>query len=224
MNTHTLTFPTFLPGNSARPTVGQGSRIPVWLQDLSRDVRAKLPARDLGSRAERRLLATAQRGRRIVLGTPAAPYEPLLLSGAPLAALRSFEDLDIVITTRSPEICEDLALLVELDARHAITVDMVIASDDPSSPDLAEQLRAVASLAAEGITARLVIGGLAKPKSKRRHHQISANLRRLFETARQSRVFDISASEPTDTAGGWEPLVQRLRLEYGFPSRLPGRG
>lgn len=225
MNTHSLTFPTLVPGLTSRPANarprGRGSRLPAVLKDLQ----ARLPARDLASQADKRLLRSARRGQRIVLGTLETPYEPLLLNGAPLTALRQFSDLEIVITTRSPEIREELALLVELDVRHAVTVDMVIATGDPSSPDLQEQLFAVAALAAEGLTTRLVMAGLPEVENGRRH-RVAADLRRLFESAHQSRAFDVTLfdGEAAETPTGWNPLIQRLRLEYGFPCRLPGRG
>ncbi|MEM7353684.1 MAG: hypothetical protein AAF657_22995, partial [Acidobacteriota bacterium] len=130
----------------------------------------------------------------------------------------------VVITTRSPEICEELALLIELDVRHAVTVDFLIATGDPTSPDLEEQLRAVDILAAEGLTTRLVLGALAQAENGAPLHRTAANLRRLFEIARRSRAFDVTVAESADVSSDVVQLVERLQLEYGFPSRLPGRG
>ncbi|MCP3956233.1 MAG: hypothetical protein GY719_00080 [bacterium] len=171
---------------------------------------------------------SARRGRRIVLGTAELPYEPLVLDGAPLSALRAFEGLEVAITTSSPEIAEHLDLLIELDRRHAVSVDMLLACLDPDSTDLSERLRAVSSLGADGITTRVVAaepadlpgGQLARPAAERR-------LRRLFETVRDVPVFDVAAT-PADAEelrhGEWHRVLQRLRFEHGFPRRLPGRG
>ena len=224
MQTNTLTFPNFLPGTSAnRAPASSGRRLLRELR-LPKDLRllealkARMPAHDPALRIERRLQKSAQRGRRIVLGSHETPYEPLVLDGAPLTALQQFEGLDIVVTTRSPEIREKLDLLVKLDRCHAVTVDMLVATCTPESTDLRERLDAVSTLAAEGLTLRLVATDLPESEVTPR---AAAHLRYLFEEARESRAFDVTAS---GGAPEWDLLVQRLRLEYGFPGRLPGRG
>ncbi|MEM7584848.1 MAG: hypothetical protein AAF560_15760 [Acidobacteriota bacterium] len=172
-------------------------------------------------KVEKTLCKSAQRGRRIVLGTAEVPYEPLILEGAPLAALEQFEDLEIVITTRSPEIREQLELLVELDRKHAITVDMLVATDDPESPDVEERLAAVAALAAEGITTRIITTDLPEGRSDAGPRRTELIVRELFKAARKCQAYDVASSSPS--LGG-RRLIQRLRLEYGFPRLLPGRG
>ncbi len=234
MHTNTLTIPTFLPGASPSPRSAnseprgllQQLRLPRELR-LPRDLRlvaalrAKMPARDPVLQLEKRLQKSAQRGRRVILGTAELPYDPLILGGAPLAALEQFEGLDIVLSTSSPEIREKLDLLIELDRRHAITVDMLVATCDPRSPDLRERLSAVSALAAEGLTTRLVATDLPEARGGELPRRAAAQLRLLFEEARDCRAFDVAATE-----GGpeWGLLIQRLRLEHGFPCRLPGRG
>lgn len=209
MYSDSLTFPASLPGFSPRPRL----RIPNLLQSLKQ----RLPAGESdGARLERRLRRNAARGRRIVLGTADAPYEPLVLGAAPLAALESFTGLSIVVTTRSPEIVEHLEQLAELDQRHAVLVDVLTATLDPASPDLRERLRAVAALAAEGITTRLVV---TEPLTSACNAE--AGLLRLFAAAAERRVYDVMSGGPSPA---WNRLVDRLRLEYGFPRAPPGRG
>ena len=198
MYSNTLTFPTPLADLS--PRTDPRLRIPNLLQGLKAALpRRHSPPAAVGARLEQRLRRTAARGLRIVLGTAEQPYEPLALSGAPLAALLPFEGLEVAITTGSPEILEQLDLLAELDQRHAVTVDLLAASLDPVSPDLRERLRAVAALSAEGLTARLVVA--APPGLE------------------QGLPSPAVGHDPT-----WKRLVHGLRLEHGFPRSLPGRG
>jgi DNA repair photolyase len=157
-----------------------------------------------------------------MLGTRELPYDPLALGGAPLTALRRFDGLAIAITTRSSEILEQLDLLVELDQRHAITVDLLIASFEPGTADLEERLRTAAALSAQGITTRLVLTGL-HPGPISEH--AASSLRQLFEAARECRAFDVTASFARGAGEeAWSPLLRCLRLETGFPRAVPGRG
>ncbi len=217
MQTNTLTFPTLLPALAPRPADRQrGPRISSLLKDLK--ARKAASARE-ARHFEKRLRKTAERGQRIVLGSADQPFDPLVLGGAPLAALRRFEDLEIAVTTRSPEILEQLDLLIELDQRHTVAVDMLIATGDPGSPDLRERLKAVSTLAAEGITTRLVATGL--PDLVTGRQQAESWTRKLFEAAWESRAYDVTAA---GQATAWSNLFRRLRLELGFPRPLPGRG
>ena len=170
---------------------------------------------------EKQLRRSAARGHHIVLGTAEQPYEPLILGGAPLIALRGFEDLELTITTRSPEIGEQTGLLAELDQRHAVTVDVLIAACDVEGSDLREQLRAASALAAEGLTTRLLVCEPAAITEGEVPRRVEAGVPRLFESARQHLVYDVLPRGGTEV---WRRLVERLRLEYGFPRRLPGRG
>ncbi len=223
MHTNSLSLPSFLPASN-RPSRTEPRRWHEVLQDLGllTGIKARLAANETASeKAEKLVCKSARRGQRIVLGTTETPYEPLVLNGAPLAALRQFQDLEIVITTRSPEILEDLELLIELDRTHAVTVDMLIATDDPSSSDLRERLQTLATLAAEGITTRLITTDLPSESDDSRPRQTELQIRQLFKAARDCRAFDVATTSPL--LGG-SRLVQRLRLEYGFPRQLPGRG
>ena len=173
MQPNTLTFPAAFPGLAPR---SDSRRLHDLLQRLRSRWLLDDPAR---ARAEKRLRRTARRGRRIVLGTAELPYEPLLLDGAPLQALRAFDGLEVAVTTRAPEIVEQLDLLIELDRRHAVSVDLLVACLDPESPDLRERLRAAAALGAEGITTRLVALEPAGLSGGRLGRAGEARLRRL---------------------------------------------
>src|SRR5919106_3577008 len=117
------------------------------------------PVRQEAPPWELRLRRAARKGGPVVLGTAEEPYN----GGASLASLLRFEGLEVSITARSPEILRDLDVLVELDRKGSVTVDMVLAAVDPflsrrleprleqKTADPKARLQAVARLAAEGI-------------------------------------------------------------------------
>ncbi len=219
----------FFPGRAPRPDGSAASpgragarrrwpRVPAVLSPAGgKNRRGTRCART----TERYLSRLARRGQRIELGTPEQPYEPLAQGWPPLAALRRFDGLAVTITTRSSEILEQLDLLVELDRRHTVAVDVLIASLEPGSVDLEERLRAVSALSSHGITSRLLLTDLPDlPLSA----GAACSIRQLFEAARDRRAFDVVAV-PCGVAGEeWLRLVRYLRLEMGFPRSAPGRG
>lgn len=169
--------------------------------------------------AERRVCRLARRGQPIALGALEQPYEPLAQGAAPLAALRRFDGLAITITTRSSEILEHLDLLIELDQRHVVSVDVLVAF--PDSPDRQENMRAVSALSSHGITTRLVFTDVpCLPPSG----DVTSGLRRLFEAARACRAFDVAATFHGVETAQEQRLVRHLRLEMAFPDTAPGRG
>lgn len=173
----------------------------------------RAPLRRGGEPSEKRLLAAAAKGKSIAVGSRDRPYEPAAAARSPWRLLRPFHGLTITITTRSPEILRERSILAELDRRHAVTVDVVIA--DPGL-DTRAALRTVRGLAGEGLTTRVVV---RRPPAGR---VAEARLRRLFEAARRAGAFDVVACP---AGGGSEPpLFRQLRLEHGFPRSLPGRG
>ena len=132
--------------------------------------------------AEWALLRTLRRrdleGEPIALGDHTDPYLPapgvaveerLGITRSLLETLTSTEGLTLSLTTRSPLVLRDLDLLTQLDRRHAVTVNVPIPALDPDlvralepeSPEPEERLRTLAALAAEGLTARLLIRPLA---------------------------------------------------------------
>lgn len=187
----------------------------------------------------------ARRGEPVSLGTAEDPYAPPADSRSPLAALRQSEGLEVAVTTRSPEILRDLDLLVDLDRRCSVTVDMVLAALDPflvrrlepGAPDPKARLRAVARLAAEGIAVRLVCTPLREGLNDK-----EGALRPLFAAAREAGALDVvpvqdrplrfarlralSRWHLPESAGFDARLAvfRRLRLEHGFPRPVAGRG
>jgi hypothetical protein len=200
---------------------------------------------------ERKLRRAALRGQPIVLGTVDIPYEPvrrlrhpgfnrsplaaLDLSGTPgmsetLGTTGIAEGLAVSITTRSPLILRDLDLLAELDRRHAVTVHVTLPTVDPvladrlepGAPDPRARLRAVRQLAEEGIDTQVVCSPVLAGENDGEEV-----LRQLFAEVREAGANDMTAS-----AAHLRPAVRDrflatfrlLRLEYGFPQGLPGRG
>lgn len=128
------------------------------------------------------LLRTLRRrdlaGEAVALGEAADPYLPapgaaveerLGVTRSLLEALSEAEGLTLSLTTRSPLVLRDLDLLAKLDRRHAVTVNVpvpaldgeMVAALEPETPRPEERLRALAGLAAEGLTARLLVRPLA---------------------------------------------------------------
>lgn len=140
------------------------------------------------------------------------------------------EGLAVSITTRSPLILRDLDLLAELDRRHAVTVHVTLPTVDPvladrlepGAPDPRARLRAVRQLAEEGIDTRVVCSPVLSGENDGEEV-----LRQLFAEVREAGANDMTAS-----AAHLRPAVRDrflstfrlLRLEYGFPQGLPGRG
>jgi DNA repair photolyase len=166
---------------------------------------------------ERRVRRSLLRREPIVAGTAAAPYAPG--SGSPLRMLLAEEGLEIVLTTASPRILRDLDLLVELDRRHSVAVRMAVpawGTDDPEP-----RMRAVRGLAAEGIAASVLLQ--AAPDGRGGEEA----LRFLLEEAREAGAHDVEIDPGALRRGERARLLatfRRLRLEYGFPRGLAGRG
>jgi DNA repair photolyase len=115
----------------------------------------------------RRLRRTDLRGQTIAIGTATDPYQPAEkqfgITRSLLEAFREAEGLALSITTKSPLVLRDLDLLVELDRRHAIEVNVTLTTVDPArarriegnAPDPQARLRAVARLAEAGIATQI---------------------------------------------------------------------
>jgi len=184
----------------------------------------------------------------VVLGTAGA--DPYTVESGQAAFVRSLlqallrvEGLEVAITTRSPRILQDLSLLIELDQRHAVRVDVPLPAIDPElalrieprepAPDA--RLWAVSQLAAEGITTRVVV----KPVLPGVNDGEDA-LQALFEAAAEVGAGDVVLDTvpaaraqlslwpgAKKSGPGREALLtlfRRLRLEHGFPKTQPGRG
>jgi DNA repair photolyase len=160
-----------------------------------------------------------------------------------LQSLTRVEGLEVLITTRSPRILQDLSLLIELDQKHAVQVDVPVPAADPElsrrieprEPEPEARLWAVSQLSAEGITTRVVV----KPLLPGVNDGEDA-LQALFAAAAEAGACDILLDPPPaarsqlslwpgarKTGPGRDTLLtlfRRLRLEHGFPRALPGRG
>ncbi|HEX6904509.1 MAG TPA: hypothetical protein VF789_32675 [Thermoanaerobaculia bacterium] len=171
---------------------------------------------------ERELRRAVARKEPIVIGSAADPYDPAV-QGTARSLLEIFlrqDGLEISIVTHSPRVENDRELFVELDKRHAITLRMVV--DIAEAADPAPRMRAARALASEGITTVL----LCCPASAGTDEG-EAGLRPLLEEARESGVFDVeieAAALPRAERPGVLATFRRLRLEYGFPLNVPGRG
>lgn len=160
-----------------------------------------------------------------------------------LQSLAHADGLEIQITTRSPRILQDLSLLTELDQKHVVQVDVPLPALDPElarrieprEPEPDARLWAVSQLAAEGITARVLVKPILPGVNDGEE-----DLQALFAAAADAGACDILL-EPVPAARsqlslwpgarksgpGREALLtlfRRLRLEHGFPRALPGRG
>jgi DNA repair photolyase len=176
---------------------------------------------------ERRVRRAAVRREPVLLGTVAAPYEPVR-ENSPLAALLPLGDgLKVEITTASPRIAGEVELLADLDRRHSVTVRMI--APLPSRFDPGPRLRAAQTLASEGITTFLLIAPAA-PASLPNAAPNEADLRRLFAAAREAELHDVEIASDNfrrlrrDERDDWADTLRQFRWEYGFPQRTAGRG
>lgn len=163
---------------------------------------------------ERKLRKAVLRREPISLGTLAAPYEPAAgREAGPLEALLKEEGLKVSITTATPRILREIDLLVDLDRRHSVTVRMAV----PLVEDPGPRMRAVRALAAEGIATGVLLTGTA----------VEEELRGLLQEAWEAGAWDVEIEAGAPKRSGKTPLLatfRRLRLEYGFPRGVPGRG
>lgn len=174
------------------------------------------------------LQPVVRRAHAVILGGREDPYATTAAaawSRGVLEDLLQLEGLEISLTTASPRILTDRALLAELDRRHTVNVDLALAAVDlelarrlePRAPEPRSLLAAGARLAAEGITVRL----LCRPMTLG-VNTLERALRPLFEAARALGALDVRP----DPAARREHLgaFERLRLLHGFPQRRAGRG
>lgn len=141
------------------------------------------------------------------------------------AALRK-EPAPLSVAIRSPLSPRHLDLLVELDRRHSVTVDVEIpAADAEGARPL---LKTVSRLAAEGIATRVVC-----PPAAQGTRDGEETLRSLLAAAREAGAWDVAAEIPSRfrfirLRKGRDrnrlATFRRLRLEYGFPRPVSGRG
>ena len=195
--------------------------------DPRRDFESRIFVKSGGREAlERQLKRASLRGEAIVIGTVTDPYQPAErrhgITRSLLEALRAAAGLDLSISTKSPLILRDLALLAELDRRHAVTVNISLTTTDPElsqriepqAPDPRARLRALARLAGEGIATRLHCMPILPRLTDR-----AAVLAPLLQAAHQAGAFD-AAGGPLELRG-----AARARfwpwLRREFPDLVP---
>jgi len=168
---------------------------------------------DADARLERQVRRSLLRREPVVLGTAAEPYAPVL-SRSPLHLLLAEEGLEIRITTSTPRIQREIDLLVELDRRHSVEVRMLVRSVGDSPP----LLEAVRGLAAEGIAMTLLFQAFPGGEE---------TLRFLLEETLAAGALEVemeTGSLRRSERARLLALFRRLRLEYGFPRGMVGRG
>ena len=146
----------------------------------------------------------------LVLGTLERPWDPTVgLSFATLhELLRERQPIAIRIACRSPRLLHDAPLLADLDQRHAVQVDVPIASARDGAAFVL-----VRALGDRGVAASLVATEFPG--------EVAA--RSWMRDARAALAADVRLALPPGDSRG-ELRFARLRLEYGFPRALPGRG
>jgi DNA repair photolyase len=162
---------------------------------------------------DRKLRRAILRREPVSLGTVAAPYEPAAgREASPLERLLKEEGLEVSILTATPRILREIDLLVDLDRRHSVTVRMAVPLADPEP-----RMRAVRALAAEGIATSVLLSGASGEEE----------LRGLLQEAWEAGAWDVAIEAGSSKRSGKTPLLatfRRLRLEYGFPRGMAGRG
>jgi DNA repair photolyase len=179
-----------------------------------------------GEALARRLKRSALAGESIAIGTVTDPYQPAErhhgVTRSLLAALRGAAGLDLSITTKSPLILRDLALLTELDRRHTLTINLTVTTADPElarrlepqAPDPRARLQAMAALAGEGLATRL----FAMPLLPRITDRAEV-LEPLLAAARSAGAYDVVAAPLFLRAAARRSFWPWLRRE--FPELVP---
>lgn len=171
----------------------------------------------------------------------ADPYQPAeshyKITRSILEALRDSKGMEVSITTRSPLILRDLALLTELDARHTVSINVAVPTAssalcrrlEPYAPDPEARLRAVAGLAREGLAVSVDASPLMPGINDGREA-----LKPLFEEAKLAGAVDVTAQvldlKSLDRKaffawleGEFPELVSRYRQSFGWRDTLQPR-
>ena len=148
-----------------KTAAGALGALPPWLA-FEKQILVKTSAAAV---LRRTLFPARMAGTSLVIGTATDPYQPaerrFQLTRSILDALRGWRGLSLGIITKSPLILRDLDLLVELNRRHELSVNISIASVDgpllrrieARSPAPHTRLRALKGLVDAGIHAGLLV-------------------------------------------------------------------
>lgn len=127
----------------------------------------------------------------ILIGSATDPYQPaerrFRITRAALERLRTAPPVSLGIITKSPMVCRDIDVLLELQERHRVTVNISLISVsrrlirlfEVRSPMPHVRLRAVRTLVDAGVNAGLLVAPILPGIS-----DSAGNLRRLLEAAK----------------------------------------
>lgn len=189
----------------------------------------------------RKLRRAALHGQPIAIGTATDPYQPAEelygVTRSLLDVFRRVEGLQISLSTKSPLVLRDLDLLIELDRRHAVTVQVTVTTLDPElaarlepgAPEPRARLEAVARLSEEGIATSVLCMPVAPGVNDG-----EKELAPLLSAARDAGAVDVRASalffRPAARERYWAWLAEekphllpRYRRLYGRGDFLPAR-
>ena len=199
------------PGRSADDTAHWGRR---WRR-----------LRDAIVPPQERVLRAARRGRPVILGTAAEPWETLPERRKLLSCLDGYRGLRLRLTCRDDRVVEDIEILSWLDRDHAVRVEFRLDAARLvrrgfDSPYVARLCRAVRRLAAAGLETRLVL----EPTSEAPGRRLESDLRRLADELADAGASDLLLTD--DAGDAWSRVVEPLRLSHGFEGSvgLVGRG
>ncbi len=176
---------------------GQGFLdLDAWERGLAGDLTA-------GEGAGMALLARLRRAARqrepIAIGTLADPYggRRARRTRRVLEICRDVEGLALSLTTRSPWVLRDLGLLAEIDAYHAVSIDVPITAADPAvarrlepaAAEPADRFATVAALAEQGISTAVWCLPIVAGENDREEV-----LAPLFAAAREAGARDVLAA------------------------------
>ena len=146
----------------------------------------------------RKIRKSDLQGQPISIGTATDPYQPAeshyRITRSILEAFREADGLTLSIMTKSPLVLRDLDLLIELDRKHAVTVDLTMTTLDPGlarkieqrAPDPQARLRTLRKLTAAGLSTAVlcmpVMPGINDSEDQ---------LEPLFEAARDGGARDV---------------------------------
>ena len=174
---------------------------------------------------EERVLRAARRGRPVILGTAAEPWETLPERRRLLSCLDGYRGLRLRLTCRDDRVLEDAEILSWLDRDHAVRVEFRLDATRLvrrgfDSPYVERLCRAVRRLAASGLETRLVLEPTADVPDRR----LESDLRRLANQLADAGAADLLLAD--DAGSDWSRAVEPLRLSHGFAGAVGavGRG
>lgn len=164
---------------------------------------------------EERVLRAARRGRPVILGTAAEPWETLPERRKLLSCLDGYRGLRLCLTCRDDRVLEDAEILSWLDRDHAVRVEFRLDAARLvrrgfASPYVERLCRAVRRLAASGLEIRVVL----EPTSDAPSRRLASDLRRLADELADAGAADLLLTD--DATAAWSRVVEPLRLAHGF--------